>query len=79
MDELITGGVLSGESATPGDGELNAADCQIAPTVRLLLAFDDLRPAIEQRLVGRHALRVVPRLEGRIPPVFPADWLRSVR
>lgn len=73
VDELVSSGVLG------GDGSVNAADCQIAPTVRLLLAFDDLRPAIEQRPAGRHALRVAPRLEGRIPRVFPADWLRSVR
>jgi glutathione S-transferase len=79
VDELIAGGVLSGDGAPGGDGALNAADYQIAPTVRLLLAFDDLRPAIEQRPARRHALRVIPRFEGRIPPVFPADWLRSVR
>jgi glutathione S-transferase len=73
VDELVSREVLA------GDGAPNAADCQIAPTGRLLLAFDDLRPAIEQRPAGRHALGVAPHLEGRIPPVFPAEWLRSVR
>jgi glutathione S-transferase len=73
VDELVTAEVLG------ADGAPNAADCQIAPTIRLLLAFDDLRPALEQRPAGRHAMRVLPRFEGRIPPVFPADWLRSVR
>ena len=73
VDELVGSGVLG------GDGTPNAADCQIAPTVRLLLCFDDLRPAVEQRPAGRHAMSVIRRFEGRIPRVFPADWLRSVR
>ena len=73
VDELIEGGVLG------ADGAPTAADYQIAPTVRLLLAFADLRPAVEERPAGRHALRLVPRLEGRIPSVFPPDWLHSVR
>jgi glutathione S-transferase len=79
VDELIAQRVLSGGGEAPADGALNAADFQIAPSVRLLLAFDDLREAIEARPAGRHAMRVVPRFAGRIPPVFPADWLRSVR
>jgi glutathione S-transferase len=80
VDELIAEGVLAGDRGGPaGDGALNAADFQIAPTVRLLLAFDDLRESLEARPAGRHAMRVVPRLAGRIPRVFPADWLRSVR
>ena len=73
IDEMIDSGVLG------ADGAATAADFQIAPTVRLLLVFDDLRERIEARPAGRHAMRVVPRLAGRIPPVFPADWLRSVR
>jgi glutathione S-transferase len=73
VDELVSSVVLG------GNGSPNAADFQIAPSVRLLLAFDDLRPAIERRPAGAHALRVIPRFDGRIPPAFPADWLRSVR
>jgi glutathione S-transferase len=73
VDELIEGGVLG------ADGAPTAADYQIAPTVRLMLAFADLRQAVEERPAGRHALRLVPRLEGRIPSVFPPDWLHSVR
>jgi glutathione S-transferase len=78
VDELVTSGVLSGEDGS-GGVSLNAADCQIGSTMRLLLAFEDLRPAIEQRPAARHALRVLPDFAGRIPPVFPAEWLRSVR
>jgi glutathione S-transferase len=73
VDELVSSAVLG------ANGSPNAADFQIAPSVRLLLAFDDLRPAIERRPAGAHALRVIPRFDGRIPPAFPADWLRSVR
>lgn len=72
MDSLIADGVIAGE-------ELGAADFQIAPSVRLLMAFEDLRPVIEARPAGRHALRVVPRYAGRMPPVFPADWLTALR
>jgi glutathione S-transferase len=73
VDELVERGDLG------ADGAANAAGYQIAATVRLLLTFDDLRPAVEERPAGRHALGVVPSFGGRIPPVFPADWLRSVR
>jgi glutathione S-transferase len=73
VDELVGRGVLGA-----GDGP-SAADYQIATSIRLLLAFDDLRPAIEARPAGRHALEVVPRFGGRLPPVFPAEWLHSVR
>jgi glutathione S-transferase len=73
VDGLIEKGVLS------ADGAPTAADYQIAASVRLLLAFGDLRPAVEKRPAGRHALRVVPHFQGRIPAVFPPDWLHSVR
>jgi glutathione S-transferase len=73
VDELVGRGVLGAEDG-PG-----AADYQVATSIRLLMAFDDLRPAIEARPAGGHALRVVPQLAGRLPPLFPADWLRSVR
>jgi glutathione S-transferase len=53
----------------------NAADFQIAPSVRLMLCFDQLRPWIEERPAGRHARSLVPDFPGRIGPVFPAQWL----
>jgi hypothetical protein len=43
------------------------------------MTFDDLRPAIERRPAGEHALRVVPDFPGRMPPVIPADWIQSLR
>ena len=72
IDAWIAEGVLGG--AQP-----NAADFQIAPSVRLLMTFDDLRPAIESRPAGQHAQRFIPQAPGRIPPVFPAEWLAPLR
>ena len=72
IDGWISQGVLGGD-------ELNAADYQIAPSVRLLITFDDLRPAIERRPAGEHALRVVPDFPGKMPPVLPADWIPDLR
>jgi glutathione S-transferase len=63
VDDLLAEGLLGGP-------ELNAADYQIATSVRLLLCFDDLRPAIERRPAGPNALRVVPDFSGRIEPVL---------
>ena len=39
VDDLIAAGTLNGE-------ELNAADFQIAPSIRLAMTFQDLRPLI---------------------------------
>lgn len=68
VDELIAQGTLD-------TAELNAAEAQIAPSVRLLMNFDDLRPWIEHRPAGSFARRVVPAYPGHVPPVFPATWL----
>ena len=68
VDDLIANGVIGGS-------EPNAADYQIFTSVRLLMCFDDLRPQIEDRPAGVHALRVVPDYPGRVPPVFPPEWL----
>lgn len=72
VDELIAAGTLDGE-------ELNAADFQIAPSVRLAMTFQDLRPLIETRPVGRLAKRVQPEIAGDIPPIFPPAWLQPLR
>jgi glutathione S-transferase len=68
VDRWIEEGILNG-------AELNAADYQIAPTIRLLMAFEDLRPAIEARPAGALAKRVLPQPPGRIDPIFPKEWL----
>ncbi len=72
IDGWISEGMLDGD-------RLNAADYQIAPSVRLLMTMDDLRPAIENRPLGKHAVRVVPEFPGRMPPVLPADWIQGLR
>jgi glutathione S-transferase len=71
IDRWIKDGVMGGE-------DLNAADFQIAPTLRLAMTFDDLRPAIEKRPAGQLAMRVVPDFAGRFPPVFPPEWLEAL-
>jgi glutathione S-transferase len=72
IDSWISEGVMGGE-------EPNAADFQIAPTVRLAMTFDDLRPAIVERPAGDLAMRIVPKFSGRMPPVIPPDWLEPLR
>jgi glutathione S-transferase len=72
IDGWIRDGVLSGP-------EPNAADFQIAPSIRLLMSFDDLRPFIEGRPCGELAKRLVPDFPGRTPPVFPEEWLAGLR
>ena len=72
IDSLIADGVIGGEAP-------NAADYQIAPSVRQLLTMEDLRPAVESRPAGQLALRLIPDFPGQLPPVFPADWLASLR
>jgi glutathione S-transferase len=72
VDDLIAAGTLDGE-------ELNAADFQIAPSIRLAMTFQDLRPLIESRPAGRLAKRVQPQIAGDFPPVLPAAWLEPLR
>jgi glutathione S-transferase len=72
IDDWIADGVLGGEA-------LNAADFQIATSLRLMMTLDDARPAIEARPAGEHARRVVPDFPGRVGPVFPAPWLEPLR
>jgi glutathione S-transferase len=72
VDDLITAGTIGGES-------LNAADFQIATTLRLAMTLADLRPAIESRPAGQLALRVAPEYPGHTPPVLPPAWLQALR
>ena len=62
--ELVREGRLDAGSPT-------AADLQIAPQIRMLTLFDDLRPAIERRPeVHAWALAVVPDYPGHVPAVL---------
>lgn len=60
-------------------GGTTAADFQVAGSIRLAMTLDDLRPHIEGRPVGQHALRLIPDYPGRIPPVLPEAWLEPLR
>jgi glutathione S-transferase len=69
VDALVAEGTIGGDDP-------NVADYQVATSVRLLLALDDLRPLIEGRPAGELALRLVPDYPGRIPAgTLPAEWL----
>jgi glutathione S-transferase len=72
VDGLIAGGVIGG-------AEPNAADFQIATTVRVFLAYDDIRPLVEGRPAAELATRILPRYAGPIPPFLPREWLHQVR
>lgn len=72
VDELIAAGAIDGE-------QLNAADFQIAPSIRLAMTMQDLRPLIEARPAGRLAVRVQPELPGDVPPILPPAWLQPLR
>lgn len=68
-DELIASGVIGGE--TP-----NAADLQVAGSLRLLLNLADVRPLIEERPCGQLARRLIPDYPGEVPAgALPAEWL----
>lgn len=69
IDAWIADGVLGGEQP-------NAADLQIATSVRLLMALGDLRPLIEGRPAGQLALRLFPDFPGDVAPgAIPAEYL----
>jgi glutathione S-transferase len=72
IDDWIAEGVIGAESP-------NAADFQIAASIRLLVTLDDLRPKIEEHPAGELALRVVPGFPGRVPAVLPRPWLEPLR
>jgi glutathione S-transferase len=60
VDAYIADGVLNGEQP-------NAADLQIAPTVRLLYALQDVRPLIDDRPAKDFAFRWFPQLPASVP------------
>jgi glutathione S-transferase len=71
IDDWIAAGVLSAQDP-------NAATFQIAPSVRLLMTLDDLRPAIEGRPAGELAMTVAPDYPGKTPPILPVEWLEGL-
>lgn len=72
IDAWIEAGVLDGE-------QLYAADYQIAPSLRLAMSMQDLRPLIDARPAGKFARRVIPDYAGDAPPAFPPAWMQPLR
>lgn len=60
IDGWIADGVIGG-------AEPNAADLQIAPSVRMLSTFGDVRPLLEGRPALALALRLFPAYAGHLP------------
>ena len=59
-----------------GGPEVNAADLQIAASLRLLLTLGDVAPLIDARPAGALARRHFPAFPGHVAPgTLPADWL----
>jgi glutathione S-transferase len=67
VDKLIADNVI-------GSDQPNAADYQIGTSVRLLLAFDQLRPLVSPQATA-WAEKTAPDPGGRIPSGLPADWI----
>lgn len=67
VDRLLGEGVLDGDP-------LNAADYQVATSLRLLMTFDDARPALEGHPAAEYAMRVCPEYPGYAPAALPAEW-----
>lgn len=72
VDDLIAEGTI-------GNEEPNAADFQIAPSIRLAMTMQDLRPLIETRPAGKLAVRIQPEIAGDFPPILPPAWLQPLR
>jgi glutathione S-transferase len=69
VDELISKGVIGGD-------EPNAADFQIATSVRALLTIQDLKPAFEGHPAAELAMRYLPEIGNDFPAgMYPAEVL----
>jgi glutathione S-transferase len=69
IEALAEQGVLDGEQP-------NAADLQIAATIRVLLPLGDLGPLFKGSAAERIALRFFPSYPGSVPQgAYPAGWV----
>ena len=71
VDRLIEQGVIGGD-------RLNAADFQIAPSIRMLLAMTDVARFVADRPAASFARRIL-RDFPAIPAVLPIDWVAASR
>jgi glutathione S-transferase len=73
VEGLIAKGVIGGE-------EPNAADLQIATSVRAILTVQDLKPAFDGRPAAELAMRYLPELGNDFPAgMLPEELLSPVR
>jgi glutathione S-transferase len=72
MLDRVDGWIADG---TLGGAQVNAADCQIASTVRVLLAYEDLRPMLSDRPSAELAAQIFPSYPEPIPLRLPPAWL----
>jgi glutathione S-transferase len=74
VDELISDGVIGG-------AEPNAADFQVATSVRALMDVQDLLPVIRGRPAERLANSIIPDFPAPTIPAgnLPEEWLGSIR
>ncbi len=72
IDALLEDGVIGGDPP-------NAADLQIATTLRLIMTVADVRPLIDAHRAGAYAREMFPSHQGELPAgTFPAAWLPAV-
>jgi glutathione S-transferase len=72
IDGLIADGVIGG-------AEPNAADFQLATSVRSIYNIEDLRPAMEGRPCTELAMRLIPEFGTDFPAgLLPEEWLRGL-
>ena len=72
VDELIAKGVIGGDQP-------NAADFQIATSVRQLLNVGDLDPVTRDRPAAELAMRLIPKFGTDFPPgLLPPEWFSPV-
>ena len=71
VDALAADGIIGG-------AQVNAADLQIASTLRVLLTIGDIEPLIAGRPGEEIARRLFPDYAGHVPAgAFPAGWVPS--
>jgi glutathione S-transferase len=68
VDELLAEGTLSLEPP-------NAATLQLLATVRLLGAFEDLRPMVHAHACWRPAEQLFAEYKAAVPSFIPSEWL----
>jgi len=73
VEELLDEGTIGGK-------QRNAADFQVGTSVRLLMTFGDLAPALEGRRAARFAAKLMPDYPTGVPAgLVPQEWLESLR